>query len=121
MVTKEEGMQVKTCKKKKKENNKNIFFFSSFRARSVYLPNSGQAGLRKSQATRLIVFPKIRYRTLASPFICAYFGDILEAAPGISQEGYRDPAILPALLCKMFSKENISGDDSSSSPQGLTL
>lgn len=81
MVTKEEGMQVKTCKKKKKENNKNIFFFSSFRARSVYLPNSGQAGLRKSQATRLIVFPKIRYRTLASPFICAYFGDILEAAP----------------------------------------
>lgn len=107
---------------KKKENNKNNFF-SSFRARSVYLPNSGQIRLRKSQASSLILFPNIRYKTLADPFICAYFGDILEAAPAawdITGRLQRS-CYLPALLCKMFSKENISGDDSSSSPQGLTL
>lgn len=105
---------------KKKKTTKTLYFFSSFRARSVYLPNSGQAGLRKSQTTRLIVFPNIRYKTFASPFICAYFGDILEAGPAAWDitGGLQRSCYLPALLCKMFSKENISGDDSSSSPQG---
>lgn len=60
------------------------------------LPNSGQIGLRRSQGSSLSLFPHVRCKILAAALTCAFFSDLLEAAPAacVSQEGYRGPATL---------------------------
>lgn len=57
-----------------------MYLCSSYRARSVYLPILGQAGLRNNQANSLSLFLNVKCKTLAGPFIHPYFGDTLEAA-----------------------------------------